>query len=590
MITHGLFANPATWRRFVSGTPLLLLLACTHEPPPPPVDAVREALAGLKERAGVVSAEDPWGDGATKLVYLDQGWGVPETLWYYYADQGSALMPYVLLANLEQPDNEKPLMDPANVARYRLLAQRPTPNNPDALPIGFARHGDDVGLTCAACHTGQLTYRGTAVRVDGAPALADIMGFFAQIQASLRATLADGSKLDRFVAAARARGGGAPADREEAKRMIAASLAWFDVYIDVNRSTTVEGYGRLDAVGRIMNQVIAITSGPENCVEPDAPNSYPLLWDAPRHDYVQWAGFAPNAGPGSLGRNVGEVVGVYGKVEVKRYETAEEARKGYASTVEAHAIVSMESSLRGLSSPVWPEDVLPPIDRAKAARGAELYQAQCVSCHALIDRDDPGRKVTAMVTAIDVVGTDPRSADNLINLRAPSGVLEGTISTDGTRKYGPTEPGLALLENLVAGILSAQPTAVIRTLAYAKASGLEETKKQGDHRPPTATDPTADLRSYKARPLNGMWAAAPYLHNGAVPTLYDLLLPAPERPARFAVGRWEYDPVKVGYVSDGDKPWVLDTSLIGNRNTGHTYGTGLPDGDRWALVEYLKTL
>ena len=589
MIKHDPFAHLGTSYRAVPMTPLLLLLACTRGSPPPTSYTVQDTLAGLKERAGVVLAEDPWGDGATKLVYLDQGWSVPETLWYYYADQGSALMPYVLLVNLEQPDSEERLMDASNVARYRFLAQRPTPNNPDALPIGFTRHGDDVGLTCAACHTGQLTYRGTAVRVDGAPSLADVDGFFTQIQASLRATLADEAKLDRFVAAAGSRPGAA-IDRDEAKRMIGASLAWFDVYMEANRSTTVEGYGRLDAVGRIMNQVISITSSPANCVEPDAPNSYPLLWDAPRHDYVQWAGFAPNAGPGSLGRNVGEVVGVYGKVEVKRYTTKEEAKKGYPSSVEAHEIVSMESSLRGLSSPVWPEDVLPPIDRAKAARGAELYQAQCVSCHALIDRDDPERKVTAMVTAIDVVGTDPRSADNLINLRAPSGVLEGTISTDGTRTYGSTEPGLALLENLVAGILAAQPTAVVRTLAYAKATGLEETKKQGDHRAATEADPTADLRSYKARPLNGMWAAAPYLHNGAVPTLYDLLLPVLERPARFAVGRWEYDPVKVGYVSDGDKPWVLDTSLIGNRNTGHTYGTSLPDDDRWALVEYLKTL
>ena len=50
---------------------------------------------------------------------------------------------------------------------------------------------------------------------------------------------------------------------------------------------------------------------------PNAPNSYPLLWDAPRHDYVQWAGFSPNAGPGALGRNSGEVIGVFGRVDVE---------------------------------------------------------------------------------------------------------------------------------------------------------------------------------------------------------------------------------------------------------------------------------
>ena len=87
-----------------------------------------------------------------------------------------------------------------------------------------------------------------------------------------------------------------------------------------------------------------------------------------------------------------------------------------------------------------------------------------------------------------------------------------------------------------------------------------------------------------------MWAAAPYLHNGSVPSLYELLQPASARPKKFAVGRWEYDPKKVGYVSEGETPWVYDTSLTGNHNIGHEYGTSLSEDDRWALVEYLKTL
>ncbi|HEX8697645.1 MAG TPA: hypothetical protein VF815_02300 [Myxococcaceae bacterium] len=75
-----------------------------------------------------------------------------------------------------------------------------------------------------------------------------------------------------------------------------------------------------------------------------------------------------------------------------------------------------------------------------------------------------------------------------------------------------------------------------------------------------------------------------------MPTLYDLLLPPAERPSTFAVGRWEYDPRKVGYVSDGQVPFVFDTRVKGNSNRGHEYGVTLPDSDRWALVEYLKTL
>src|SRR5439155_17107298 len=112
---------------------------------------------------------------------------------------------------------------------------------------------------------------------------------------------------------------------------------------------------------------------------------FPLLWDAPRHDYVQWTAFSGNAGPGAIGRNAGEVIGVFGRVEVQHHETEAEARRGYRSSVEAGALVDMEESLRWLKSPSWPETILPPIDRARAARGAELYRTACVSCHALLD-------------------------------------------------------------------------------------------------------------------------------------------------------------------------------------------------------------
>ncbi len=121
-------------------------------------------------------------------------------------------------------------------------------------------------------------------------------------------------------------------------------------------------------------------------------------------------------------------------------------------------------------------------------------------------------------------------------------------------------------------------------------SAGQKTAKQGNHTRNSAANPTADLLAYKARPLNGTWASAPYLHNGSVPTLYALLLPPAERPRTFSVGRWEYDPKQVGYVSDGTAPFVFDTRVTGNSNRGHEYGVTLSEADRWALVEYLKTL
>ena len=565
--------------------PLLALAACAGAAPPdallPP--PIRQAVEILDERAGLVLPDEGYGDGATKLVYLDQGWGALETLWFYFADQGSVLMPYDTFVNLEQPRSDQPFLEPEHLARFRLLPQRRTPNNPDALPVGFTRHEDKLGLTCAACHTTQINYRGTAMRIDGASTIADTVGLFGEIDAALKATLADEKKLGRFAAKT------SKGDVGAARAALSASESYFSGYLGANHSSTVEGFGRIDAVDRIINQVIRFTSDPKNGRETNAPTCPPFLWDAPRHDYVQWGGFAPNVDAGALGRNTGEVIGVFGQIEVKHYETEAEAKRGYPSTVQGMALVRMEDTLRKLESPVWPESILPPIDRALASRGEGLYKAQCEACHALIDRADPHRKVVAMVTGVDVVGTDPQTVKNLVSTRAPTGVLQGAISPTG-EKYGADAPALALLADLGARTLSAQPLAAVAAIASSRVHGIEKTAKQGNHRQPTAADPTADLMSYKARPLNGIWATAPYLHNGSVPTIHDLLLPAASRPKKFSVGRREYDPRKVGYVSDGQIPFVIDTSVTGNGNGGHEYGVTLSDADRWALVEYLKTL
>ena len=132
-----------------------------------------------------------------------------------------------------------------------------------------------------------------------------------------------------------------------------------------------------------------------------------------------------------------------------------------------------------------------------------------------------------------------------------------------------------------------------------------------------ALDLPQEISGYKPRPLAGVWATAPFLHNGSVPTLYQMLLPPAKRDARFFVGRREYDPKHVGYVTapdaDGDDDgFWLDTSLKGNHNSGHAFaadadtwkkfladrknnplpsgviGPEFTDDERFALIEYLK--
>ena len=112
--------------------------------------------------------------------------------------------------------------------------------------------------------------------------------------------------------------------------------------------------------------------------------------------------------------------------------------------------------------------------------------------------------------------------------------------------------------------------------------------------------PPAPDRVYKAAPRDGVWATPPFLHNGSVPSLYDLLLPASERPKKFCIGR-EFDPIKVGLDTSGPPEcFTLDTALPGNSNAGHSFQEGprgngvigplLTDDQRWQLVEYLKSI
>jgi len=99
---------------------------------------------------------------------------------------------------------------------------------------------------------------------------------------------------------------------------------------------------------------------------------------------------------------------------------------------------------------------------------------------------------------------------------------------------------------------------------------------------------------YANQPLDGIWLRGPFLHNGSVPTLRDLLNPAAARPAVFYRGNDVFDQTGVGFVSsvaeaNGRRFTRYDTSVPGNGNGGHDYGTTLPESDKAAIVEYLKT-
>jgi mono/diheme cytochrome c family protein len=186
----------------------------------------------------------------------------------------------------------------------------------------------------------------------------------------------------------------------------------------------------------------------------------------------------------------------------------------------------------------WVLDFGPPrfppdrIDQSRVARGFMVYQANCAQCHALT-----GQRI-GQTTPLAEVGTDP----------------------ERQRSFTPQ---LAARMNMVGAGRPWQFSHFRVSDGYANA------------------------------PLDGIWLRAPYLHNGSVPTLRDLLRPPSERPTVFYRAYDVYDYAAVGFVSSGPEAERLgsryDTAQRGNSNAGHAYGTTLPPNDIADLIEYLKT-
>jgi hypothetical protein len=166
------------------------------------------------------------------------------------------------------------------------------------------------------------------------------------------------------------------------------------------------------------------------------------------------------------------------------------------------------------------------IDPHLAGEGKAIYLAQCASCHAA----DGG--LYGRTTPVDQLGTDKQ------RLELFSDELLERFATVGAGKPWQFRH-------------------------YRKSDGYANTA------------------------LDGIWARAPYLHNGSVPTLFDLLAAPDDRPKQFYRGCDAFDRAKVGFVcNDG---FLFATTEVGNGNGGHLYGTDLTMAERRALIEYLKT-
>ncbi|MDQ3621900.1 MAG: hypothetical protein M3463_05335 [Verrucomicrobiota bacterium] len=197
-------------------------------------------------------------------------------------------------------------------------------------------------------------------------------------------------------------------------------------------------------------------------------------------------------------------------------------------------MAELDTYLSQMKPPPWPKEFPAPKPELVAA-GKPIYDAQCARCH------EPGAEYTNLVIKIEEVGTD-----------------------------------------------------IERMKTWNKQAAEEANRRvqqMGINRPPMVE---LDPYGYVSPPLDGLWLRAPYLHNGSVPNLRELLEPVEKRSKIFYFGYDVYDPVNVGFVTSGPTAervgFKHDTSLRGESNIGHLYGTDLPPEQKEALLEYMKTL
>jgi len=584
------------------------------------------ALFFAGRAACAASGDPPKFAKPKKVLWLDQGWDVASAAWFHHADQGTQtfLIPYEWFIALEKPGvslkSPRMLADSDYLDRYGFIPDE----EPKALPIGFA-HGSpmsdsngtpwtnpatgrpmtSVGLTCAACHTGRLTYNGNEIRVDGAPANTNLKQFQGKLGLALIETAAAPLRRIRFEN--RVLGATASiSDRLKLIRQLNTVLGSFlhakSLEDRVASRSVTEGFGRLDALNRIGNQVFSIDTGLDANYAPEsAPVHFPRIWDASWFLWVQYDGSIEQP----MIRNAGEALGVAAPVtlsggldQIFRSGVRVDDLDRIESVLAGKTQPSAQAGFSGLRAPRWQDpklsNVLPPINAAFAAKGQQLYASLCQGCH-LAPVGTPAFWSSTRWTAPNSTG------QRYLNLEL--------IPTD----HIGTDPGEAA--GLSARQVSVPPTVGISQTSFGPALGalVEKIvdKWYGDQKPPVPANVRQRMNgyrpngiqaplAYKVRPLDGIWATPPYLHNGSVPTLYDLLSPVADRPKVFYSGSREFDPVKVGLKTDAAPGLTrFDTSKPGNLNVGHEFsnkpgsgviGRSLQPDERKAIIEYLKTL
>lgn len=548
------------------------------------------ALCGLIYSA-TSSASDPSViafEPPQEYQWLDQGWTDQERSRWHYLSAGQAFAPLAWLMALERAGTNQKLTDQKFLQSIGFLYDKKNQNNPMHLPIGFAVGKEElfskgmVGFTCAACHTTQIKYGKKAIRIDGGVSLVDLTVFFQQYRAALVETYSNPEKWQRFSATVR-RGGNQTDDalRDQVQKVLSANNWASNELAQVVKGSVAGGPGRMDALNGIGNLIFGLSlKTASNFHESAAPASIPFLWDIWRFDWMHYnSSFSQ-----PMAQNVLQVLGANGYTNFVDAEgRPNPSPSRWNSSVDIKALESTDIAFRKLLSPEWPSALFGPYDKLKASKGEKLFESLCISCHGAKPNPNPlDQKFKLSVTniPIDIIGTDPVYAQRF----AKQTFDISKISNDKDRVSGSTALSYV--------------TEMVKNRAYDLLNYSLEERSIADGF--GRSNVMQGELVYRARTLHGVWSSPPYLHNGSVPNIYELLSPASERSSKFWVGSYEYDPEKLGFIHTNIQGgFLFDTSIKGNGNQGHEFtnksgpgviGRLLTHEERQELIEYLKSM
>ncbi len=361
-------------------------------------------------------------------------------------------------------------------------------------------------------------------------------------------------------------------------------LTWFGAP-NPDVVTTTEGYGRTDAFGRISNATIRKLSYTHLTAPVSLPPMYGMKYKAFYHY---------NANTNSLvARNIGQSFGL-GAVVVSELPGSV---KKFESTTNIPNLIELEKLIHKVPIPQYTK-FFPDkkIDKNLIVQGCDVYINKCVKCHeANTERVGPAKVlIDHKLIKMDEIDTDRQYVKNISKEALGVSFKKAIFDfTDQVKDGYYTQFEIPVREQK----LNAQEE--LRGKEIFRDTFLGESRFSAESE--LAYTNIKPGYAYVARHLAGIWSTAPYLHNGSVANISDLLLPESKRSKKLVVGYLNYDHNKLGFESHEDlhecqdalDPYCLDTSIIGNSNRGHSpsmYGGELKNADKKALIEFLKVL